>query len=114
MQFFETSLNTDKANCIGEDPNIFFDIEEDGWTPKYIRVFEATVRPICASCPIWADCLKWAVDNKEVGVWGGLTTVERSSIKDRRMVNVRNNAFRSLARFGITEQQIREAIGLAK
>jgi len=110
MQFYETSLNTEKANCVNEDPNIFFDIEEDGLTAKNLKVFDATVRPICGSCPIWADCLNWAVTNHEpAGVWGGLTTVERQSLGDRRMSGQRQKAFAALGKFGITPQEIRAA-----
>jgi WhiB family redox-sensing transcriptional regulator len=110
MQFYETNLNTELANCINEDPNIFFDIEEDGLTTKNLKIFDAMVRPICGSCPIWADCLNWAVTNKEpAGVWGGLTTVERQSLGDKRMSGQRQKAFQALAKFGITPQQIKAA-----
>ena len=111
MQFYETSLNTEKANCAKEDPNIFFDIEEDGLTAKNLKVFDVMVRPICGSCPIWADCLNWAFTTKEpAGVWGGLTTIERQSLGDRRMSGQRQKAFAALSKFGITPQQVREAI----
>lgn len=43
------------------------------------RVEEA--KAICATCPVQAQCLKFAIDNDERdGVWGGLTAKERKAL----------------------------------
>ena len=51
------------------------------WEPffDWKRVAEAKV--ICATCPVQAQCLKFAIDNDErEGVWGGLTAKERKAL----------------------------------
>lgn len=38
-------------------------------------------KELCASCPVVADCLAWALDRQERhGVWGGLSERERDQL----------------------------------
>lgn len=40
---------------------------------------------VCASCPVRAECLAEALDNKiEWGVWGGMTERERRAVLRKR------------------------------
>ena len=42
-------------------------------------------KAVCATCPVRAECLAEALDNKiEWGVWGGLTERERRALLRRR------------------------------
>jgi len=42
-------------------------------------------KAVCATCPVRAECLAEALDNKiEWGVWGGLTERERRALLQRR------------------------------
>lgn len=68
---------------------LFFEVER---APKRHRqnqtmdlVFEpgqeAQAKAICHTCPVQADCLVFAIDNKENdGIWGGATTHERDRL----------------------------------
>jgi WhiB family redox-sensing transcriptional regulator len=51
------------------DPAVFFPNEGDG-----VRRAQA----ICSSCPVRAECLAYALDNRILhGVWGGASERER-------------------------------------
>jgi hypothetical protein len=110
MRFLETRINTEEANCRDLDTNIFFDVEEKRNSVKMQEDFDSKTRPICGSCPVWEECLNWAYNNKEVGVWGGLTTVERQSLKARNMGSIRKRALKALLVFGITEDYVLDVI----
>jgi WhiB family redox-sensing transcriptional regulator len=58
------------ARCHQQDPDLFFDTR--------VRA-ERRAKAICASCLVRVDCLALALQSKaEFGVWGGLTSKERS------------------------------------
>lgn len=59
----------DRAACVGSDP--------DWWFPG--RGGDVTrAKAICATCTTREECLQYALDNfEEVGIWGGLTKIER-------------------------------------
>lgn len=42
--------------------------------------------PICNRCPVLEECLNWALVNKEVGIWAGTNTSQRTRMKDRRQI----------------------------
>lgn len=43
--------------------------------------FVARAKQICSGCPVWMDCLDFALDNDiEFGVWGGMTPGERDQM----------------------------------
>lgn len=102
-----------QASCTGSKPEIFH-------SDHPARV--AAARRVCASCPIVADCLQWAVDNFEEGVWGGTTKQERlgllglasnldvDELAERRAARIRladDVAIRTLAEeFQVTERTI--------
>lgn len=63
------------AECAGEDPELFF--------PDDAQASESTARAkaVCARCPVRAECLKWAIDNRQThGIWGGLDESERAAV----------------------------------
>ncbi|MFZ4434233.1 MAG: WhiB family transcriptional regulator [Microthrixaceae bacterium] len=65
-----------EAACRGLDPMIFYPATDE----------EAeTAKEICAACPVQAECLEHAIDEREHnGVWGGATERERQRIIRRR------------------------------
>jgi WhiB family redox-sensing transcriptional regulator len=63
------------AICVGEDPEIFF--------PSYGDP-SAAARRVCANCPVRIDCLEYAVDADEFGIWGGLDQEQRRSLRCER------------------------------
>jgi WhiB family transcriptional regulator, redox-sensing transcriptional regulator len=85
---------TDKAECVNVDPEVFYPTiindageeefddgtiwEKFGDTSEYYD----EARSICDMCPVKAQCLKHAMENKErFGMWGGLTPIERRRIE---------------------------------
>lgn len=85
-----------RAVCLGVDPVVFFPEIESARA-----VTEA--KAICARCPVRTDCLADALEpvplglpdhrNLELlGVWGGLTTVERRALRTTRRTKTSETA----------------------
>jgi hypothetical protein len=41
------------------------------------------IKPLCKTCNFSASCLKWALDNRERGIWAGTGEEERKLILRR-------------------------------
>ena len=66
----------DEGACVGHaDPDL--------WFPRNLdihAIWEATA--ICDECPVIKQCLKYAVDHRDLeGIWGGKTGDERKDIR---------------------------------
>lgn len=60
------------AACAETDPEIFF--PPQGGSPREAKL-------VCLHCPVQAQCLEFALRNRERhGVWGGLTEDERTRL----------------------------------
>ena len=71
---FEDGHWQSRANCLGEDPDLFF--PERG-------VNQAEAKAICKECVVKVECLDYALENGEkFGIWGGES--ERSRRRLRR------------------------------
>ena len=44
---------------------------------------------ICSECTHRLECAEWGIYNERHGIWGGLTSRERESIRARRGIRVR-------------------------
>lgn len=53
-----------------------------GWDP-FFGGDEGEAKALCQGCPIQRDCLRYAVNAHEVGVWGGMTDEERRAMVRR-------------------------------
>jgi transcription factor WhiB len=53
------------ANCVGTDVEAWF---PGGTNPTRD---DAMLTRICNECEIKSQCLEWAIENDEVGYWGG-------------------------------------------
>jgi WhiB family redox-sensing transcriptional regulator len=71
--FFEKG----EPHCASADPDAFF--PETGVGDSTTMVVLA--KKICASCPYVIECLAWAMENEELGIWGGTTARERSRLR---------------------------------
>lgn len=58
------------------DPNDLEDVE-----PEYP---EDEAKAICNFCPVRDVCLSWALYNRAVGTWGGLSTYQREQLSRHR------------------------------
>lgn len=70
---------TDRAACRapGVDPELFFPPTD---TPPAAQLSAA--RQICGSCPVRAECLRWALRTGEpAGIWAGTTPAERRLLR---------------------------------
>jgi WhiB family redox-sensing transcriptional regulator len=89
--------------------DLFYTVEEQRSILQYEYI--NALRSVCARCPLWAECLKYAMENEQYGVWGGMTSVERTALRDRkRYPNQRARAINELMRYGISYEQIKECI----
>jgi WhiB family redox-sensing transcriptional regulator len=67
-----------RGACALVDPEVFF-------PPKGASAEPA--KRVCRSCEVRADCLDYALANREPhGVWGGLSEPERRALLRRRAV----------------------------
>lgn len=72
-----------EANCINEDPELFFAVGTSG--PAQLQNAEA--KSVCRGCRVRQECLAFALDTgQDVGVYGGLTEYERRALKRRPAV----------------------------
>jgi WhiB family redox-sensing transcriptional regulator len=73
-------INMEKASCTTVNPDIFF--------PEVMsRTAVAEAKAVCAGCQVAASCLTWALENQEMGIWGGATETERKLMKTREKFN---------------------------
>ncbi len=63
------------GRCAGSDPDALF---VQGKDQRFAKI-------VCRGCPVVAECLADALDNRtEFGVWGGMTERERRALLRRR------------------------------
>lgn len=61
----------EQAACSGIDVDVFYPLPNDSVTTKQAL-------QVCGRCPIRAECLQYAVRNRETyGIWGGTTERQR-------------------------------------
>jgi WhiB family redox-sensing transcriptional regulator len=63
----------EQAACAGEDLNMFFPD-----TPNNRAV---AAKAVCKTCSVVAECLQFALENYEQGVWGGTTDNQRRHLR---------------------------------
>ncbi|MDQ0785349.1 WhiB family transcriptional regulator [Streptomyces sp. B3I8] len=81
----------DRAACRTEDPDLFFPVGTTG--PALLQIEEA--KSVCHGCPVRDECLEWALEaGQDIGVWGGLTELERRALKRRRATASRRGGAR--------------------
>lgn len=70
--------------CAESDPEAFYpvdsaDIPGIQGSSKYFN--ESGAKAVCKSCPYIMRCLMFAIENNELGIWGGTTELDRRAIK---------------------------------
>ncbi|WP_348542369.1 WhiB family transcriptional regulator [Dietzia kunjamensis] len=72
----------DNAACIGHE-DFFYNAEDESKGERHRKEEKATT--ICATCPVFEACRKFAMESGELyGVWGGTTESERHAMAGRR------------------------------
>lgn len=64
-----------RGNCRGLDPSIF--ISERG-------VDSTSAKKVCVGCPVTDECLEYALEENEDGVWGATSERDRRKIRRER------------------------------
>ena len=71
-----------EASCQSIDPEVFF--------PERPSDRALDAKAICRGCPVRTQCLEFALSARlDHGVWGGLTEVERRSLRRSRQRKAR-------------------------
>lgn len=100
-----------EAACLGADPDLFF---ADTTTAA------AAAKAVCATCPVRADCLDYAVaGNERFGVWGGASVKDRRRIRRRvgradEIIESRRRQVRAMADVGMRGTEIAAELGLSR
>jgi hypothetical protein len=50
----------------------------------------ATLRTICAGCPVLDKCAEWALHHEAYGFWGGMLAAERDEIRKAKNILVKD------------------------
>jgi hypothetical protein len=67
-----------RGACKNAPADQFFPEKSSGSTDYKIVIAE-----YCNVCPVKQSCLNFAIDNFEVGIWGGTTTRGRAAIRSK-------------------------------
>ena len=66
------------AACAGREDNLFFPVNEGE------RSLVGAAKAVCEGCPVQAECLAYAIETgQNEGIWGGLTSTERRTLRRR-------------------------------
>ena len=106
-----SEVKWEKAQCREEEiyPDLFYSIEEERSAKAYEYI--DALRSVCLSCPIWKACLTYAMENENYGMWGGMTTQERISMRNPdQYPNQRYRALDTFRQYGITWTDIKECL----
>lgn len=50
-----------------------------------------TAKLICKGCPHQSECAEWGIINEAHGIWGGLVSRERSKIRRRKGITLKES-----------------------
>ena len=107
MSFFASGIDWEAANCRGMNVEDFYN-NESTRLPKQIKVkINNDIRPVCMSCTLWEQCLRWGFANENYGIWGGLSEYERESFRVSSMPDARKEVLEVMEGYGIDEEKIR-------
>ena len=103
-----TEVKWEKAACAGIEVEVFYRLEEIHYPDPEIYI--KPLRALCATCPIWKDCLAYAAGHENYGWWGGMETDERRAFTKNGKESIRLAVYKELGEQGITQSMIDEAL----
>lgn len=68
----KVKVDFEKAACLDTNPVVM-----DGETRRDV----ISAKRICSICPVAQECGKWAIWHEPSGIWGGMTPVERKTMR---------------------------------
>jgi hypothetical protein len=76
------------AACSGMDGDMFYDDMIVSESAREYGIYTSTapkqhamLRRVCANCPVKIECAEFAIKHERFGFWGGLTAMERHTIR---------------------------------
>jgi WhiB family transcriptional regulator, redox-sensing transcriptional regulator len=72
-----------RALAAGTKPVCTSDFADPEWWFAEDKRLEARAKHYCFQCPLREECLIHAMAHEEYGIWGGLTRLERRTLKLR-------------------------------
>jgi WhiB family redox-sensing transcriptional regulator len=63
--------------CHGADPELFFPVATAGRALEQVN----SAKAVCVRCEVRADCLSYALQTMQHGIWGGTTPDERAAMR---------------------------------
>ncbi len=91
------------GSCRGLDSSVFFSPEGERGRSRSVRVRRA--KSICSSCPVRAECRKFALAaGEQYGIWGGMSEDERRRHWDKRRSRERGRGRVRLARVVMNDE----------
>ena len=63
--------------CSETDPDMFFTEQDD---EDYQRN-TTMAKTVCGRCVYKVECLEWAMESREMGVWGGTSDLDRRQLR---------------------------------
>jgi hypothetical protein len=99
-------VNWDKAACAGMPTNLFYVFEE--LRPSAAKdIFNINImKRVCFACPLWRDCLQYALVSEDYGLWGGLLTAERKALVAGEPSPIFSRVIQELFDYGISGAEI--------
>lgn len=74
----------------GTEPCLRPDVDPDVFFPDYESdAALAAAAVYCRACPRIAECLAWAVDSGEAGIWAATTTAQRAQLREQHGITTR-------------------------
>jgi hypothetical protein len=68
-------FETEQANCLGVDPELFFPVGSMN------KETERSLRRICMSCEVWDNCYEYSLNYKVDGYWAGTLPDMRDKLR---------------------------------
>lgn len=83
--------NFENPLCAEVGTQFFFldDDDDDTINPETANVSYNIALSICKKCIHISDCAEWGIRRERWGVWGGLTPYDRSQIRRKRNITLR-------------------------
>jgi hypothetical protein len=101
-------VDWNKGACVGMPTSLFYAYEESKEIKRIITT--DLFRDICLTCPIWRECLTYALSNENYGIWGGCTTFERESLKEGFDLPLSVKVIEDFNKRGISVEEIMGAV----
>lgn len=116
----DTLPNLPGAACRATpDPEVFFPATSGGRPSKWEQLLWDEAAEMCSHCPVRVQCLEWAIEHHEVGIWGGTTDEERRrlTVGVRRMAMPKGHRRRVVSELheaGLPDGDIARQLGVSR